>query len=134
MDVVPGHDMTFRTCQSGIYLQLSVAGQIEFFAWTFWVHQFNSHCTVLSGNIQYNTNINLHDTFLLSSFGIVGLWLGYSVIFTTQILVVLYVLKDNSGVDKIIVKTQPYQLLNTNREFFPSFDAPNFHKLVDESS
>ena len=42
-------------------------------------------------------------------------------------------LKDNSGVDKIIVKRQPYQLLNTNREFFPSFDASNFHKLVNES-
>ena len=36
--------------------------------------------------------------------------------------------------DKIIVKKQPYQLLNTNREFFPSFDASNFHKLVNESS
>ena len=30
-------------------------------------------------------------------------------------------LKDKSGLDKIIVKKQPYQLLNTNREFFPSF-------------
>ena len=29
-------------------------------------------------------------------------------------------LKGQSGVDKIIVKKQPYQLLNTNREFFPS--------------
>ena len=43
-------------------------------------------------------------------------------------------LKYKSGVDKIIVKKQPYQLLNTNREFFPRFDASNFHKLVDESS
>ena len=43
-------------------------------------------------------------------------------------------LKDKSGVDEIIIKRQPYQLLNTNREFFPSFDASNFHKLVDESS
>ena len=42
------------------------------------------------------------------------------------------VLKDKSGVDKIIVKKQPYQLLNTNCEFFPSFDASNFHKLVNE--
>ena len=42
--------------------------------------------------------------------------------------------KDKSGVDKIIVKKQPYQLLNTNREFFPSFDASNFHKFVNESS
>ena len=42
--------------------------------------------------------------------------------------------KDKSGVDKIIVKKQPYQLLNIKREFFPSFDAPNFHKLVNESS
>ena len=43
-------------------------------------------------------------------------------------------LKDKSGIDKIIVKKQPYQLLNTRREFFPSFDASNFHKLVNESS
>ena len=42
-------------------------------------------------------------------------------------------LKDKSGVDKIIVKKQPYQLLNTNREFFPRSDASNFHKLVNES-
>ena len=28
-----------------------------------------------------------------------------------------------SGVDEIIAKKQPYQLLNNNREFFPSFDA-----------
>ena len=41
-----------------------------------------------------------------------------------------YALKDKSGVDKIIVKKQPYQLLSTSREFFPSFDASNFHKLV----
>ena len=38
--------------------------------------------------------------------------------------------KGQSGVDKIIVKKQPYQLLNVGREFFPSFDATNFHKLV----
>ena len=43
-------------------------------------------------------------------------------------------LKYKSGVDKIIVKKQPYQLLNTNREFFPRFHASNFHKLVNESS
>ena len=43
-------------------------------------------------------------------------------------------LKDKSGVHKIIVKEQAYQLLNTNREFFPSFDASNVHKLVNESS
>ena len=43
-------------------------------------------------------------------------------------------LKDKSGVDKIIVEKQPHQLLNTNREFFPSFDASYFHKLVNESS
>ena len=42
-------------------------------------------------------------------------------------------LKDKSGVDNIIAKKQPFQLLNTNREFFPSFDASSFHKLVDES-
>ena len=42
--------------------------------------------------------------------------------------------KDKSGIDKIIVKKKPYQLLNANREFFPSFDASNFHKLVNESS
>ena len=44
------------------------------------------------------------------------------------------ILKDKSGVDKIIVKKQPYELLNTSREFFPSFDASKFHKLVNESS
>ena len=33
-----------------------------------------------------------------------------------------------SDVDKVIVKKQPYQLLNTNREFFPSFDASNCHE------
>ena len=44
------------------------------------------------------------------------------------------VLKDKSGVDKVIVKEQPYQLLNINREFFPSFESSNFHKLVNESS
>ena len=43
-------------------------------------------------------------------------------------------LKDTSAGEKIIVKKQPYQLLNTNHEFFPSFDASNFHELVDESS
>ena len=43
-------------------------------------------------------------------------------------------LKDKSGVDKIIIKKQSYQLLNTNREFFPSFDASNFHISVNESS
>ena len=42
--------------------------------------------------------------------------------------------KDKSGADQIIVKKQPYQLLNINREFFPSFDTSNFHKLVNESS
>ena len=44
------------------------------------------------------------------------------------------VLKDKSGVDKIIVKKQPSQLLNTNREFFSSFNASNFHKLHNEGS
>ena len=44
------------------------------------------------------------------------------------------VLKDKSGVDKIIVKKQPCLLLNTNREFFPSFDASNFHNRRNESS
>ena len=43
-------------------------------------------------------------------------------------------LKDKSGVDKIVVKKQPSQLLNTNREFFPCFDASYFHKLVNECS
>ena len=42
--------------------------------------------------------------------------------------------KEQTGVDKIFVKRQPYQLLNTNREFLPSFDASNFHKFVHESS
>ena len=41
-------------------------------------------------------------------------------------------LKDKSGVDKIIVKKQRCQLLNINREFFPSFDASNFHELDDQ--
>ena len=40
-------------------------------------------------------------------------------------------LKDKSGVDKIIVKKQPYQLLNTSHEFFPSFQVLNFHKFDD---
>ena len=40
-------------------------------------------------------------------------------------------LKDKSGVDKIIVKKQSYQLMNTSREFFPSFQALNFHKFGD---
>ena len=43
-------------------------------------------------------------------------------------------LKNKSGVDESIVKKQPYQLLSTNREFFPSFDTSNIHKLDDESS
>ena len=42
-------------------------------------------------------------------------------------------LEDKSGVDKINVKTQTYHLLNNNRELFASFDASNFHKLVNES-
>ena len=42
-------------------------------------------------------------------------------------------LKDKSGLDKIIAKKQPYQLLNTSLEFFQSFDASNVHKLVNES-
>ena len=42
-------------------------------------------------------------------------------------------LKDKSGVDKVIVKKQPYQLLNTSREFFPSFGGSNFHKFNDQS-
>ena len=44
------------------------------------------------------------------------------------------VLKCKPVVDKIIVKKQPYQLLNTNREFFPSLNASNYHKLDDGSS
>ena len=43
-------------------------------------------------------------------------------------------LKNKSGVYKIIVKKQPYQLLNTNREFVPNLDTSNFHKLINESS
>ena len=43
-------------------------------------------------------------------------------------------LKDKSGVDKIIVKKLPYLLLNTNREFCPSFDAFSFHKLDNDFS
>ena len=44
------------------------------------------------------------------------------------------VLKDKTEINNVIVKKQPYQLMNTNHEFFPSFDASNFHKLNDESS
>ena len=40
-------------------------------------------------------------------------------------------LKDKSGVDKIIVTKQPYQLLNSSREIFSSFQALNFHKFDD---
>ena len=43
-------------------------------------------------------------------------------------------IEDMSGLDKIIVKKQLYQLLNTNREFFPRSGASNFHKFVNESS
>ena len=43
------------------------------------------------------------------------------------------VLKDKSGVDKIILKKQPYQLLNTSRGFLPSLDASNFHRLINET-
>ena len=46
----------------------------------------------------------------------------------------IHSLKDKSGVDKIIVKKQPYQLLNTSREFFPSFHASNFQKFDDYAS
>ena len=52
---------------------------------------------------------------------------------TNKIEVKKYALKDKSGVDKIIVKKRPYQLLNTNGEFFPSFDASIFHDLRYES-
>ena len=41
------------------------------------------------------------------------------------------VLNNKSGVDKIIVKRQLYQLLNTHRKFFPRFHASNFYKLDD---
>ena len=44
----------------------------------------------------------------------------------TDLIYLVTTLKDKSGVDKIIVKKQPYQLQNTNRDFFPSFDASNF--------
>ena len=44
-----------------------------------------------------------------------------------------FFLKDISGVDEIIVKKQPYRLLNTDREFSTSFDASNFHELVNET-
>ena len=60
-------------------------------------------------------------------------------IYTVTILIhtsryLIGTLKDKSGVDEIIVKKQLYQLLNTNRESFPCFDASNFHKFVNESS
>ena len=41
------------------------------------------------------------------------------------------VLKDKPGADKIIAKKQPCLMLNTSREFFPSFQALNFHKFDD---
>ena len=34
-------------------------------------------------------------------------------------------------VDKIIVKKQPYQLLNVSCEFVPMFCGSNFHKFDD---
>ena len=40
---------------------------------------------------------------------------------------VIHTLKGKSGLDKVIVKKQPYQPLNTNRECFPSFYASNVH-------
>ena len=46
-------------------------------------------------------------------------------------MIVMEPLKDKSKVDKIIVKKQPYQLLNASREFFPSFHASNVHQLDD---
>ena len=49
-------------------------------------------------------------------------------------ITIMLMLKDKSGVDKIIIKKQPCQLLNTNRVFFPSFDASNLNKLLNESS
>ena len=45
-----------------------------------------------------------------------------------------FFLKDKSRVDKIIVKKKPYKLLNTSCEFFPNFGASNIHNLVNESS
>ena len=57
----------------------------------------------------------------------------YTVALSSTSSVGIISLKDKSEVDEIIVRKQPYQLLNTNREFFPSFDASNFHKLVKES-
>ena len=53
---------------------------------------------------------------------------------STSISLTVLGLKEKSGVDKIIVKKQPCRLLNISREFFPSFDASNLHKLVNESS
>ena len=52
----------------------------------------------------------------------------------STIKVSIFKLKDKSDVDKIIVKKQPHQLLNTNREFIPSFDASIFYNLRNESS
>ena len=37
------------------------------------------------------------------------------------------------GVDRIFVKKQLYQLMNTNCQFYQSFDAFSFHKLVNET-
>ena len=52
----------------------------------------------------------------------------------SQDVLLFNVLKDKFGVDQIIFKKQPCQLLNTSCELFPSFDASNLHKFVNESS
>ena len=77
-------------------------------------------------------------TNLFLSFQVLGLTIFSlagcnSFLCSHKFILVVVLLKDKSGNDKIIVKKEP-QLLNTNREFFPSFDASNFHKLVNESS
>ena len=68
-------------------------------------------------------------------FAIKSLMFTKNCAFALSIFIMIFImLKDKSEVDKIIAKRQPYQLLNTSREFFPSFDPSNFHKLVNESS
>ena len=74
------------------------------------------------------------ETFLNISEPILTRKSAFGILTMSNMKVNLRFLKDKSGVDKIIVKKQPYQLLNTNREFFPSFDASNFHTLDDKSS
>ena len=61
---------------------------------------------VIDGNVPRDIRATLHELRAL------GFRLGDTVSFQ--------ILKDKFGVDKIIVEKQPYELLNTNREYFPN--------------